>query len=50
MWVFWVHVSSYTRFEQGYRNIANVLKLPGREDDGGGGVDCQLMENPISKA
>jgi tetratricopeptide (TPR) repeat protein len=30
--VFWVHASSYTRFEQGYREIANKLKLPGRDD------------------
>jgi tetratricopeptide (TPR) repeat protein len=30
--VFWVHASSYTRFEQGYREIANKLKLSGRDD------------------
>jgi hypothetical protein len=31
-WVFWVHASSYTRFEQGYRDIANCLKLPNRDN------------------
>jgi hypothetical protein len=31
-WVFWVHASSYTRFEQGYRDIANRLKLHGSDD------------------
>jgi tetratricopeptide (TPR) repeat protein len=31
-WVFWVHASSYTRFEQGYRDIANRLKLPSRNN------------------
>ena len=31
-WVFWVHANSTARFEQGYREIANMLELPGRED------------------
>src|SRR5579871_6790221 len=31
-WVFWVHASSYTRFEQGYRDIASRLNLHGRDD------------------
>ena len=30
--MFWVHASSYTRFEQGYREIAEKLKLLGRDD------------------
>ena len=30
--MFWVHASSYTRFEQGYREIADKLKLPGRDN------------------
>ena len=30
--MFWVHASSYTRFEQGYRDIANRIELSGRED------------------
>src|SRR4051794_20849439 len=28
-WVFWVHASSLARFEEGYRRIADVVKLPG---------------------
>ncbi|KAI9854168.1 MAG: hypothetical protein M1813_001338, partial [Trichoglossum hirsutum] len=28
-WVFWVHASSITRFEEGYRKIAERAKLPG---------------------
>ena len=32
--MFWVHASSYTLFEHVYRNFANVLNLPGREDPG----------------
>ena len=31
-WVFWVRANSAARFEQSYREIANMLKLPGRED------------------
>ncbi|KAH0045052.1 hypothetical protein KCU78_g285, partial [Aureobasidium melanogenum] len=30
--VFWIHASSPTRFRQGYRDIADGLSLPGRED------------------
>ncbi|KAF1936590.1 hypothetical protein EJ02DRAFT_81098, partial [Clathrospora elynae] len=30
--VFWIHASNPTRFRQGYRNIADRLLLPGRED------------------
>jgi ABC-type uncharacterized transport system permease subunit len=30
--VFWVHASNAARFEQGYREIATALELPGRED------------------
>jgi tetratricopeptide (TPR) repeat protein len=28
-WVFWVHASTRARFEEGYRNIAERIKLPG---------------------
>ncbi|KAM6516645.1 hypothetical protein FALCPG4_014823 [Fusarium falciforme] len=31
-WVFWVHASSVARFEEAYRNIADKLQLPGRDD------------------
>ena len=31
-WVFWVHASNAARFEQGFRNIADVAKVPGREE------------------
>jgi tetratricopeptide (TPR) repeat protein len=30
--VFWVHSSTFTRFEEGYREIAKTLNLPGRDD------------------
>jgi hypothetical protein len=30
--VFWIHASNATRFEQGYREIANEVELPGRDD------------------
>jgi hypothetical protein len=30
--VFWVHASNMARLEQGYRNIADQVKLAGRED------------------
>lgn len=30
--VFWIHASNSTRFEQGYRDIAEYAGLPGRED------------------
>lgn len=32
MLVFWIHASSPTIFRQGYRDIADRLSLPGRED------------------
>ncbi|KUL85456.1 hypothetical protein ZTR_06752 [Talaromyces verruculosus] len=31
-WVFWVHASNAARFEQGYREIADTVKLFGRRD------------------
>ncbi|PYH80994.1 TPR-like protein [Aspergillus uvarum CBS 121591] len=31
-WVFWVHTSNAARFEQGFREIADRVKLPGRKD------------------
>ncbi|CRG92827.1 hypothetical protein PISL3812_09898 [Talaromyces islandicus] len=31
-WIFWVHASNITRFEQGYRDIATVAKVPGCDD------------------
>jgi len=31
-WVFWVNASTVTRFEQDYGKIAEILKLPGRDD------------------
>ena len=31
-WVFWIHASSRARFEEGYQIIADVLRLPGRDD------------------
>jgi hypothetical protein len=30
--VFWVHASTQARFEEAYRNIADRLELPGRDD------------------
>jgi tetratricopeptide (TPR) repeat protein len=30
--VFWVHASTIARFEEGYRAIANTVKIPGRND------------------
>ena len=30
--VFWIHASNLARFEQSYRNIADLAKIPGRED------------------
>ncbi|KAF2669811.1 hypothetical protein BT63DRAFT_478055 [Microthyrium microscopicum] len=30
-WVFWIHASNETRFEQSLQDIANYLKLPGRK-------------------
>ncbi|KAF2727510.1 hypothetical protein EJ04DRAFT_538910 [Polyplosphaeria fusca] len=31
-WVFWVHASNAARLEQGFRDIANLVKLAGRKD------------------
>jgi tetratricopeptide (TPR) repeat protein len=31
-WVFWVHASNASRFEQSFREIANYVKIPGRQD------------------
>ena len=31
-WVFWVHASNATRFEQSFRDIADQVKIPGRQD------------------
>jgi hypothetical protein len=32
VWVFWIHASNVTRFEQGYRDIASAAKIAGRDD------------------
>ncbi|KAJ5922738.1 hypothetical protein N7516_010441 [Penicillium verrucosum] len=31
-WVFWVHASNMVRFEEGFRAIADRVKIPGRQD------------------
>ena len=31
-WVFWIHASNAARIEQGYRKIAEQVKIPGRGD------------------
>ncbi|KAJ9492707.1 hypothetical protein VN97_g479 [Penicillium thymicola] len=31
-WVFWVHGSNESRFEQSFRDIADQVKIPGRQD------------------
>lgn len=31
-WVFWVHASNAARFEQGFRDIADQAKIPGRQN------------------
>lgn len=31
-WVFWVHASNESRFEQSFRDIADQMKIPGRQD------------------
>ncbi|KAJ4367082.1 hypothetical protein N0V83_007612 [Neocucurbitaria cava] len=31
-WIFWVHASNQARLEQGFRDIASIVKLRGRED------------------
>ncbi|OCK97191.1 uncharacterized protein K441DRAFT_470289, partial [Cenococcum geophilum 1.58] len=31
-WVFWVHASNAARLEQGFRDIADLVKLAGRTD------------------
>ncbi|EED19716.1 kinesin, putative [Talaromyces stipitatus ATCC 10500] len=38
-WIFWVHASNTTRFEQGYREVAAVAKSPGRDDP-----KCDVLE------
>ncbi|GAM38323.1 hypothetical protein TCE0_033f08958 [Talaromyces pinophilus] len=38
-WIFWVHASNTTRFEQGFRDIAAVAKIPGRDDP-----KCDVLE------
>jgi hypothetical protein len=30
--VFWVHASNAARFETSYRDIANFVKIPGRQN------------------
>ncbi|KAK8142848.1 hypothetical protein G3M48_008096 [Beauveria asiatica] len=30
-WVFWIHASNGARFEQGFRDIATFVKIPGRQ-------------------
>ncbi|KAJ5652775.1 kinesin [Penicillium longicatenatum] len=32
IWVFWIHASNATRFEQSFRGIADRAKIPGRHD------------------
>ncbi|RMZ89960.1 hypothetical protein DV736_g2790, partial [Chaetothyriales sp. CBS 134916] len=32
VWVFWVHASTQARVEEGFRAIADAVKLPGREE------------------
>jgi tetratricopeptide (TPR) repeat protein len=31
-WVFWVHASNSARFQEGYKAIADMVQIPGRED------------------
>ncbi|KAJ5719220.1 hypothetical protein N7493_007675 [Penicillium malachiteum] len=31
-WVFWIHASNEARFEQSFRDIADRVKIPGRQD------------------
>src|SRR6266536_6154478 len=31
-WVFWVHASNAARFEQSFRDIANCVKISGRQN------------------
>ncbi|KAJ5246378.1 kinesin [Penicillium chermesinum] len=31
-WVFWIYASNAARFEQSYRNVADTVKLSGRQD------------------
>ncbi|KAJ5125244.1 hypothetical protein N7526_007421 [Penicillium atrosanguineum] len=31
-WVFWIHASNEARFEQSFRDIADQVKIPGRQD------------------
>lgn len=32
IWVFWIHASNVARFEESYRAIADIVRLPGREN------------------
>lgn len=31
-WVFWVHASNASRFQDGYKEIADHMRIPGRDD------------------
>ncbi|KAK9846161.1 hypothetical protein MYU51_002992, partial [Penicillium brevicompactum] len=31
-WIFWVHASNEARFEQSFRDLADQIKIPGRQD------------------
>ncbi|KAJ5976534.1 hypothetical protein N7481_010241 [Penicillium waksmanii] len=31
-WIFWIHASNKVRFEQSFRDIADQVKIPGRQD------------------
>ncbi|RDK41730.1 hypothetical protein M752DRAFT_319773 [Aspergillus phoenicis ATCC 13157] len=31
-WVFWIYTGNADRFEQSYRDVADIIKLPGRRD------------------
>lgn len=32
MWMFWIHASNVDRIKQGYREITERVKIPGRKD------------------
>ncbi|KAH7027558.1 uncharacterized protein B0I36DRAFT_140146 [Microdochium trichocladiopsis] len=34
-WVFWIHASNAARYEQGFRQVAGLVELPGRQDPNG---------------
>lgn len=42
-WVFWLHASTASRVEEGYRGIADRLNLPGRSNPNAN--VCQLVSN-----